>query len=66
MKDARKERKKKSFWSEFAPEVDPNERKSVLYKPAPSGQKKTIIRRSPTKPYDEKEEGGSLVRRKES
>ncbi|OBT43972.1 hypothetical protein VE00_04682 [Pseudogymnoascus sp. WSF 3629] len=65
-KDAGKERKKKSFWSEFAPEVDPNERKSVLYKPAPSGQKKTIIRRSPTKPYDEKEEGSSLVRRKES
>ncbi|OBT64198.1 hypothetical protein VE03_06833 [Pseudogymnoascus sp. 23342-1-I1] len=65
-KDAGKERKKKSFWSEFAPEVDPNERKSVLYKSVPSGQKKTIIRRSPTKPYDAKEEGSSLVRRKES
>jgi tyrosyl-tRNA synthetase len=64
---SKERKKKKSFWSEFAPEVDPNENKSVLRKPAPAGQKRNlVVRRSKVIPYDANEEGASLVRWKES
>ena len=67
VKGEKREGRKKSFWSNFAPEVDPNEKKSFFNqssKRGPQGPEKSVIRKSFSKPIDEGPSGNNLVRRK--